>query len=614
MSPETSKGAFNLQTPANAAASGKNYLLAIAIDDYLHCTKLRNAVLDVEAFIALLTSRYNFEPERITRLTNAEATKKAIEQALIRLTKTVQPQDNLVIYFSGHGRYDEQLGGNWVPVEAGAGDDDWTDYLSNDLVKSYLNRINSFHTFLLADSCFSGTLFIDKGREKFTGDRRDSEPSRWGLTSGKKEIVSDGTPGKHSPFAAAVLDVLGKADQPPGVMRLCDLVLEKVAANAMQTPMGSPLAVKGHQGGQFVFHFRADEGEEWQAVKDSESIAALQGFLNRHPHGNYVEEARRRIAWLEDGDTLERIRTKPALVTFMSQTAFSDLRQAARQRLKILEDEEFWQSALRRQRLTDFIDYLDRFGEDGAHVEEAQAKIVALQETENRREKEKDEAERRENEARAKRQAEEEDRRKKAAAAHRQAEEERQKREAAEAERLQAEAKRQAEEERQKKETATRQQAQVAPTIKIQVGKQKSESSPPPPKPAFPVWKIALPAAVLLVVVLLIWQPWKPAGASTQDPPNEQKQASSEEQAFKIAENAATIPAWKKFLHDHPGGDHHQVASDSLSHLNRRVEKLLKQAEVYVKIENPAAAKNDLEEVLKIDPENTEAKRLLQKL
>mgnify|MGYP000992966351 FL=1 len=51
---------------SSTAPRGKNYLLAIAIDDYQHCSKLSNAVKDVEVFIQLMLSRYNFETDHIT--------------------------------------------------------------------------------------------------------------------------------------------------------------------------------------------------------------------------------------------------------------------------------------------------------------------------------------------------------------------------------------------------------------------------------------------------------------------------------------------------------------------------------------------------------------------
>ena len=313
--------------PPQPATSPKgiNYLLAIAINDYQHCTKLNNAVLDAEAFVDLLTSRYNFEAANVTFIKDTEATKRRIERAFDGLIDRIKSEDNLIVYFSGHGRHHERRGGFWIPVDAGTTDDDWPDYLSNDTIKSYLSKIKSFHTFLIADSCFSGSLFIDKSKEKFSGDRRDTEPSRWGLTSGKKEIVSDGQPGHHSPFAAALLDVLRKADQPPGVMRICDLVLEKVAANAEQTPMGSPLQVQGHQGGQLVFYFREDEEQAWAAAKATNTIKAYTDFHDQYPHGKYSDLALDALDILEEKEEWNKVpkNRQAALLRYIQQNAQS---------------------------------------------------------------------------------------------------------------------------------------------------------------------------------------------------------------------------------------------------------------------------------------------------
>ena len=286
---------------------GKNYLLAIAIDAYKKCTQLNNAVNDAAAFIDLMTSRYNVETAHVTFIKDEQATKRSIDLAFLRLIKLITPQDNLIVYFSGHGRYDEHYGGNWVPVEAGTHDDDWPDYLSNDQVKSYLSRIKSFHTFLIADSCFSGAFFAERSKEKNLSNRVDTEPSRWGLTSGKKEIVSDGSPGGHSPFASALLDVLRKAVEPPSVMQICTLVLEKVAANALQTPMGSALAVPGHQGGQLVLYFREDEEQAWAAAQAAHTIQAYTDFYDKYPNGKYSEQALDKLEELEEKAVWDKV-------------------------------------------------------------------------------------------------------------------------------------------------------------------------------------------------------------------------------------------------------------------------------------------------------------------
>lgn len=298
---------FN-SSPLKTAPKGKTHLLAIAIDDYQECSTLNNAVLDVEAFIEVMTTRYTLEPQQVILIKNTEATKKRIESAFDDLIDWVEPEDNLIVYFSGHGRHHERRGGFWVPVEAGKGDKAWPDYISNAVIRDYLSKINSFHTFLIADSCFSGALLIDKSKEKFTGDRRDTERSRWALTSGKKEIVSDGQPGAYSPFAAALLDVLRKAEEPPSVMRICDLVLEKVAANAHQTPMGSPLRVEGHDAGQMVLYFREDEEAIWAAAQATHTLQVYLAYRTRFPQGKYRKAANTKIAEFEEQQIWGRVR------------------------------------------------------------------------------------------------------------------------------------------------------------------------------------------------------------------------------------------------------------------------------------------------------------------
>ncbi|AEE50007.1 SUMF1/EgtB/PvdO family nonheme iron enzyme [Haliscomenobacter hydrossis] len=352
------------QLDANPPAPrGKNHLLAIAINDYAHCTPLNNAVFDVEAFIQVLLKRYHFEENHITFLKDTEASKRNIERAFDRLIDRIEPADSLIVYFSGHGRYHPRRGGFWLPVEAGQGDDDWTDYLSNSLVKEYLSKIDCFHTFLIADSCFSGALFIDKSKEKFSGDRRDTEKSRWGLTSGKKEIVSDGVPGEHSPFSTALLDVLEKADQPLGVMRICDLVLEKVAANAQQTPMGSPLLVPGHQGGQMVLYFRQDEEQDWLAM--GSSVEGCKTYLRQYPNGKYqflanqvITKDREEQAWTK----AKAAGSKFALLDFERNYPDSEpVRSGQLDRLiGSMDEEELWANAQRSNTVSAYRNYLIR--------------------------------------------------------------------------------------------------------------------------------------------------------------------------------------------------------------------------------------------------------------
>ena len=226
--------------------TGANHLLVIAIDDYVHCPKLNNCVKDAQDLIKVLDTRYGISIDNkiLPPLFNAEATQKNIVYSFRQLAEKVRPQDSVLIYFSGHGEYDKVLKqGYWVPVEATKGGIDT--YLPNSEVRVYLDAINSHHTFMMVDSCFSGTLFVDKSVDKNI-ERYERDPSRWGLTSGRNEIVSDGDAGKNSPFAESLLYRLRQNTGNLGVMHLCDFVLEQVKANAIQSPRGEPLRVEGH--------------------------------------------------------------------------------------------------------------------------------------------------------------------------------------------------------------------------------------------------------------------------------------------------------------------------------------------------------------------------------
>lgn len=243
---------FEISEDDLPAPAGNKHLLLIGIDQYAHCPKLSNCVRDVDAFGALMYTKYGFAPERTYWLRNAEATADAIVAALKHLIRTVGPDDTAVIYFAGHGELDPDFGeGFWIPVEARPGAR--TQYLSNDTVQRALERINSFHTFLIVDACYAGALFLD-AKSRFISDAYDFA-SRWGLTSGRNTIVSDGAEGGHSPFATALLDTLGRLDRPMNVGALCDVVKQYVpaATQKRQMPIGDPLAVNGHKGGQLVF-------------------------------------------------------------------------------------------------------------------------------------------------------------------------------------------------------------------------------------------------------------------------------------------------------------------------------------------------------------------------
>ena len=286
-------GRIPTNTPTPLPPKGITHFLGIGINDYVHCPKLHNAVKDVQDTIALLQEKYGFDAQHIRTLYDDRATSEHILAEFKRLVREVKPTDNVLIYFSGHGELDDVLDeGFWVPVEAERGKEN--QYVRNSTIQKVLLKINSYHTFLISDSCYSGALFLD-GKGKFVSDSYDF-PSRWGLTSGRNTIVSDGKAGTNSPFATAILDTLRHIDKPLNVSALCDVVKQAVpaATNKLQKPIGDPLSIEGHKGGQFIFVPIVKTNPElvaWEAAKAENTEGSYSRYLRKYPDGEFADDA-----------------------------------------------------------------------------------------------------------------------------------------------------------------------------------------------------------------------------------------------------------------------------------------------------------------------------------
>ena len=236
--------------------TGEYWAVLIGIDEYAHAPNLESAVRDVRAVRAVLETRYGFHPSRIKQLLNAQATRKNIENTLYALSREAGPEDSVFIYYAGHGQYDQARDhGWWVPTDgeprqAGT-------LITNANILRYVKGMQARHVYLVADSCFSGSLFGTRALPPIT-DRWYAElykdRSRWGLTSGATEPVADRGLGGHSPFAYFLLKVLRENEQPYLVpSTIHESLAPLVANNTNQVPRSEPLTQTGDEGGQFVF-------------------------------------------------------------------------------------------------------------------------------------------------------------------------------------------------------------------------------------------------------------------------------------------------------------------------------------------------------------------------
>lgn len=242
----------SLDLDFDPAQKGKNHLLIIGISKYQFWNQLGNAVKDAQDVKKILTTKYDFATENVMEVYDDKATVEGINEALKKVKSKIKPQDNLMIYFSGHGHFNPELDeGYWVPVNAHRGKE--TEYLPNSTLLKYIKAIDTKHTFLVADACFSGSLFAQGSRGYV--ENVESKKSRWGLTSGSLEYVSDGQTGKNSPFCSYFLRFLETNTKPKfPCSELIQYVKTSVANNSEQTPIGNPLRNVGDEGGEFVFY------------------------------------------------------------------------------------------------------------------------------------------------------------------------------------------------------------------------------------------------------------------------------------------------------------------------------------------------------------------------
>lgn len=240
---------------------GKYYALIIGNDDYPHLTRLKTAINDAEAIAKVLKARYGFEVKMLEN-----ATRYDIFKALSDLVQELGDNDNLLIYYAGHGELDKANNrGHWMPVDAEP--DNKANWISTVDVTDQLNILPADQVLVIADSCYSAALtrsaLTQPPAERMTGAQRlqwlkqmAHKRARLALTSGGLSPVLDIGGGGHSVFANALLEVLTTNDDILEGSRLYNEVKARVAFRASQirfeqVPEFAPVQFAGHEGGEF---------------------------------------------------------------------------------------------------------------------------------------------------------------------------------------------------------------------------------------------------------------------------------------------------------------------------------------------------------------------------
>ena len=243
---------------ATSFISGRYFALIIGIDQYKGTwPSLQNAVRDAKAVEEALREDFRFDA--IITLYDHQATRAAIIQRFEKLAEVIVSDDNLMIYYSGHGDFKEQLNkGYWVPIDATTAST--AGYISNSDIQTFLGGIAAKHTLLISDACFAGDIFRGKTESiPFANNDRYYQEvyrrlSRQAIASGGLQPVMDGGRDGHSVFTYYLLKALkSNPNQYFDAGQLFNELKIPVANNSVQTPMFSPVKNTGDEGGQFLF-------------------------------------------------------------------------------------------------------------------------------------------------------------------------------------------------------------------------------------------------------------------------------------------------------------------------------------------------------------------------
>lgn len=204
---------------------------------------------DVEVLAALLEDQYGFDVNVLK-----DATRQQMLSVFNEATEKLSGDDNLLIYYAGHGHYDKDYDqGYWLPVDASA--EDRTTWIDSGSVKDMIKRMSAKHVLLVADSCFSGTLLrsANNARSSKFYEIIASRTARLAMTSGNIEPVMDGGGDGHSIFARQFINTL-LTDRPiiDGTY-LYNSVREPVVTQSGQMPQYSNIRFLESDGGDFLF-------------------------------------------------------------------------------------------------------------------------------------------------------------------------------------------------------------------------------------------------------------------------------------------------------------------------------------------------------------------------
>lgn len=244
---------FRPQLAQNESAKGRhNYALLIAVEEYQDpaIVSLSEPLKDAKQLKEILVGKYTFDSADVTILTNP--TFEELNVAFDDLSHRITDTDNLLIFYAGHGYFDEKTNiGYWLPSDAQ--EKNRARWFRNSVLVENIGAIKAKHTLLIADACFSGGIFKTRSVEALNNASIDianqmKRASRKAMTSGSLTTVPD-----KSVFMRYLLKTLTENENRYLPSEdLFDAVRMSMRNNAGTKPLYGEIQNVGDEGGDFV--------------------------------------------------------------------------------------------------------------------------------------------------------------------------------------------------------------------------------------------------------------------------------------------------------------------------------------------------------------------------
>ncbi len=227
------------------------YTLLISVGQYDDpaITDLDQPLSDGARLKEILVKNYTFPEKNISWL--KDPNREDLIVAFDNLGKKLTKEDNLLVFYAGHGYWDNNLEvGYWMPRDSKISNP--ANWFANSTIRDYVRGIKAKHILLISDACFSGGIL------KTRNVMANASPgiknlynlaSRKVMTSGTLSEVPD-----ESVFMKYLIRQLDENQDPYlSSEQLFSKIKVAVLNNSQTVPQFGTIQDTGDEGGDFIF-------------------------------------------------------------------------------------------------------------------------------------------------------------------------------------------------------------------------------------------------------------------------------------------------------------------------------------------------------------------------